>query len=172
MKSIIRHSITIALIATISLIGQAYGQTVAYTQQVVSQLDRAKAFARERGFQLTHDYHIDQLPTREAGRIVLELQGGVTYTIVGACDNDCRDLDMVLVDENGNIVSEDMQDDDLPVLTVTPRWTGKFMIGVRISMCRQSPCVYGLAVFGKESARRPASQPWYRQNGIPTGPIG
>lgn len=144
------HIFPVVLLSTIGCIELANAQSsLSFKQQVVNQLNRAKKLARDRGFQLTHDYHIDELQGNQTGRIVLQLEADVTYVIVGVCDNDCQDLDMILLNEKGNIISEDIKSDAMPILTVSPQWSGNFLIGVKVPICHHSSCVYGLAVFGK-----------------------
>ncbi|MGC1525491.1 MAG: hypothetical protein WA783_05525, partial [Phormidesmis sp.] len=74
---------------------------------------------------------------------------GVTYSLVGVCDEDCSDLDIVLYDDNGNIVASDLQPDDFPVVTVTPRWNAQFTINVRMVSCSIAPCRFGVGAFGR-----------------------
>ena len=70
------------------------------------------------------------------------LRGGVEYTFVGACDRDCSDLDLQLYDQNGVLVDQDLLEDDVPVVSVTPEWTGPFTVKVIMASCSVSPCVY------------------------------
>lgn len=70
------------------------------------------------------------------------LRGGVEYTFVGACDRDCSDLDLQLFDQNGNLIDQDVLTDDVPVVSVTPEWTGRFSLKVIMASCSVSPCVY------------------------------
>lgn len=67
---------------------------------------------------------------------------------MGVCDADCGDLDLALYDENGNLVSEDETTDDVPAVTVEPRWTGPFTLRVDMYQCTEEPCVYGFTVVG------------------------
>jgi hypothetical protein len=72
------------------------------------------------------------------------LRADVEYTFVGACDRDCSDLDLQLYDENGNLIDEDLLSDDVPVVTVTPSWTGRFRVKVIMADCSISPCGYAI----------------------------
>lgn len=60
------------------------------------------------------------------------LYRGNSYVIVGAGDNYTRDLDIYLYDENENFIDKDVQEDALPVVNVTPKWTGTFYIKVKM----------------------------------------
>jgi hypothetical protein len=59
------------------------------------------------------------------------------------------DLDIKLYDENDRVIATDTSTDDKPLVTVTPRWTGEFRILVSMYECGNSPCYYGIGVFGK-----------------------
>ncbi|MET0648842.1 MAG: hypothetical protein ABW208_19710, partial [Pyrinomonadaceae bacterium] len=85
----------------------------------------------------------------ETSSFALSLNGGTEYRLVSACDNDCSDIDIVVYDENGNQVASDTSRDDKPVVSVTPRWTGQFRIKVTMYKCSNSPCAYGISVFGR-----------------------
>jgi len=65
--------------------------------------------------------------------ISVVLQAGVHYFLIGAGCGDCYDLDLVLVDENNNLIDRDVLTDAVPVVQVTPRWTGEFRIGVKMA---------------------------------------
>ncbi|MGB3669184.1 MAG: hypothetical protein WA984_03675 [Phormidesmis sp.] len=120
-----------------------------YTDQVNSQLIFAAAGAGYNGNDMTHDPFIGSLGRGGNDNITLHLSQGVTYSLVGVCDEDCSDLDIVLYDDNGNIVASDLQPDDFPVVTVTPRWNAQFTINVRMVSCSIAPCRFGVSAFGR-----------------------
>ena len=74
----------------------------------------------------------------------------VDYRIHGVCDNDCRDLDLILLDERGNEISQDTSTDDIPIVSARPRWTGRFTLRVLMEDCRVSPCNYGVRFFAEK----------------------
>jgi hypothetical protein len=53
------------------------------------------------------------------------------YYIIGAGDNGVDDLDLELYDSNFNLVDKDTKRDNLPILTYTPRRTGRYYIRVK-----------------------------------------
>ena len=69
--------------------------------------------------------------------------------LVGICDDDCEDLNLVLHDEKGNLISQDDSKDSTPVVEVTPKWTGKFKLAVRMASCKDAPCGYALTILSK-----------------------
>lgn len=98
---------------------------------------------------MTHDPYTGMLGNDASETKVLQLQRETDYAIVAVGDEDCKDLDLRLVDENGNEASKDIEEDSFPVVTVTPKWTGKFYLQVKMARCVNAPCHYGIGVFGK-----------------------
>lgn len=118
-----------------------------YTAQVRSQLDAAKQTLRGEGFSQSHDYEIDSLDDGAEDSFTIELDADQDYAIVGACDVDCSDMDFWLYDENANLIDSDTSTDDVPIVRVTPRWSGQFTIRVKMYACSVEPCYYGIGVF-------------------------
>ena len=79
----------------------------------------------------------------------MPLDGGTQYMLVGVCDQDCSDMDLVIYDPNGNEVDNDLLDDDNPVLQLAPRNDGRYRVKVSIPACSANPCRYGVGVWAK-----------------------
>jgi hypothetical protein len=124
-------------------------QTDPWTAQVRNQLLQAAKAAGWEGLQLTHEPFIDNLGNGGEDDITVNLKTGVSYTIIGVCDEDCGDIDLGLYDDNGNLVSSDTGEDDVPVITITPGWNARFTIRVVMAECSNGPCRYGVGAFGK-----------------------
>jgi hypothetical protein len=100
-------------------------------------------------YELTHDPYGDTLSSRQNDSLLLNLDQGIDYAIVGVCDQDCRDIDLRLYDQNGNLIDSDTGYDDYPYIRVTPRWTGRFKLKVSMVSCSSNPCYYGIGTFGR-----------------------
>ena len=61
--------------------------------------------------------------------MIVSLEGGVRYRIAGQCDNDCSDLDLQ-VSRDGRKIVEDLEVDDVPVVTLTPPTDGNYDVKV------------------------------------------
>lgn len=116
--------------------------------QVRSQLDAARQTLRDQGLRPSHSYRLDRLRAEGEDTVSVALTATRTYAIVGACDADCTDLDLWLYDENDNLIDSDTGTDAVPVVRVTPRWSGTFSLRVRMVACAVEPCAYGIGVFG------------------------
>ena len=101
------------------------------------------------GFQRTHNYRIDHLRDDMTDSYTFTLRGGQAYRIKGVCDEDCSDIDFRLYDEHGNLVDSDTASDDIPIVKITPAWTGEFRLDVKMYRCNANPCYFGIGVFGR-----------------------
>lgn len=121
-----------------------------YEEMVRFQLGLVEAFANSVGYETSHEFHISSLPEGESDEFTATLDEGWDYRIVTFCDQDCDDVDLFLVDENGNDIDSDVSLDDMPIIESQPAWTGQFTIRVRMYSCSAEPCYFGIGVFGKQ----------------------
>ncbi|HKC46675.1 MAG TPA: hypothetical protein VKB45_18245 [Gemmatimonadales bacterium] len=117
--------------------------------QVENQLKNAAKTLSDKGYDQTHETQVGSLHDDENDSFTLTLHSGTTYALVGVCDNDCKDLDLVLYDADGDQVDSDIQNDDVPIVQVTPRETQRYRVKVIMANCQTSPCWYGIGVYGK-----------------------
>ena len=91
----------IAVLAGVLLVGTAPAFAGRFTDQVRYQLVQAAIALGLGDFELTHEPVVDTLYDGQTDYISLTLRRGVQYSIVGACDEDCRDIDLSFYDGNG-----------------------------------------------------------------------
>ena len=121
-----------------------------WTTQVRQQLVESAVAAGYNGMSFSHEPYTGSLVHGRSKTVDLKLNAGTTYLIAGACDNDCTDLDLKLFDENWNMIDSDIDDDDRPVVAVTPMRTAIFHVRSIMVSCMDSPCAIGLGVFSDE----------------------
>ena len=96
-------------------------------------------------------FHTDMIVgTLGAGASVgleVDLEFGVEYMIVGVCDSDCTDLDLSLVDLQGNVLFQDELDDDAPILRFTAPAGGTHFLLIDMYACSVEPCSFGYKVY-------------------------
>lgn len=96
-------------------------------------------------------FHTDMIVgTLGAGASVgleVDLVSGIEYMIVGVCDSDCTDLDLSLVDLQGNVLFRDELDDDAPILSFTAPAGGAHFLLVDMYACSVEPCSFGYKVY-------------------------
>ena len=84
----------------------------------------------DRGWTVNRTYDKGLLARGQSINIFLTLRAGVRYKIVvGGCE-DAYDVDALLYDENGNLISRDTDRSSLAVVDVIPNWTGPFILHV------------------------------------------
>ena len=119
-----------------------------FTEQVGIQLVAAARQAGYQGYKVSHEPFIGDLGNGGEDSITINLERGASYLITAVCDEDCRDIDLALYDDNGNLIASDVQKDDHPVIAVTPRWSVRYVIRVYMAQCSNAPCRYGIGTFG------------------------
>jgi hypothetical protein len=121
----------------------------AWVRQVRAQISGVGSRFEQQGYELTHRIYTGALNDGGSEMVELELDVGMEYQIMGACDEDCTDLDFTLYDGNGNVVASDMLDDDYPLVSVTVSRSGAFRVRVSMAACSAEPCRYGIGIFGR-----------------------
>jgi hypothetical protein len=119
----------------------------AQPQIIRTQLDSASSLMRAQGFSLQDDIVSGDLNEGEEEEFELELAGGKTYIIVGVCDGDCSDLDMVIATTGGQEVDSDYELDDVPMVMVEVASGTTYNLTVKMATCSVAPCAFGVGVF-------------------------
>lgn len=120
-----------------------------WRDRVEGYLKRAAQVLTDRGYSQTHETQIGSLRDDENASFTLTLHAGTPYALVGVCDSDCNDLDLVLYDADDNEVDSDVQTDDYPLVQVTPSETMRYRVKVVMASCRSNPCWYGIGVYAR-----------------------
>jgi hypothetical protein len=143
--------LVLALTAVAGLVGStaAFAPQDEWVAQVRRLLQRAGQSFEERGYSMTHQIYTGSLRNRTNEFVTLRLDIGTQYQIMGACDNDCSDLDLTIYGPNGDELDQDIEMDDFPIVAVTPSRTGTYRLKVVMATCSAEPCRYGIGVFGK-----------------------
>jgi hypothetical protein len=120
-----------------------------WTQQVRRLLQNYGRQAESRGYSMTHRIFTGSLDNGESEFVEVNLDIGTLYQIMGACDNDCTDLDLTLYDPAGREIDSDLEVDDYPVVSAEPQRSSTFRVKVTMARCSAEPCRYGIAIFSK-----------------------
>lgn len=124
----------------------ATAQSVA-ARQVTQLLSRTVPLMATSGFSLRRTL-TGAMDDRYYRDIPITLSAGTAYRIVGVCDADCDDLDLRIYDASGNEVDWDVDADDTPLLSVTPRRSQTYTLRVIMASCTDEPCSFGIGVYG------------------------
>lgn len=77
----------------------------------------------------------------------LTLAPGPLYTIRGACDRDCNNLQLSLLDSTGaELTTKNTGTSATPTMLFAPPRGGDYSVRVRMESCTVSPCVYRVTV--------------------------
>jgi hypothetical protein len=82
---------------------------------------------------------------------IYSLAEGYLYAFVGACDEDCDDLDFALYGPDNELLIEDDELDDHPLIVYFVRRSGTYTLRATIPSC-ESPsagCYYGVRAYFK-----------------------
>ena len=118
-----------------------------WAQQVQKQMDKAAETLAGSGFHYGGYSHEGQINKGSSERLTVRLGGSSQF--VGLCDNDCSDIDLVVYDANGKKVAEDVEDDDYPVVSISPNGNAVYTLVVQMIKCSADPCRYAVQQFAK-----------------------
>ncbi len=116
-----------------------------------TQLDSMMVMMRGQGFVPVDDAVTGTLAESEDEEFEIDLEAGVTYMIVGVCDGDCSDLDLVLSDDDGEEMEADREMDDVPMLALQNTRNVEAVLTVQMATCSTAQCSYGVRIFEKRS---------------------
>ncbi len=123
--------------------GQDYGA------QIQGRLAQVAQVLGGQGFRQMGDPVQSRLPQGANEQIPLALAGGGESRIIGVCDNDCRDLDLSLMDQAGNVVAQDNGTDATPVITIPAGVAGQYVINASMYGCTVNPCFYAVVLYSR-----------------------
>lgn len=122
----------------------------AYSQSLDEQIRRVhNNYLEDYSLSSDHDVTYGKLDDDDYTYYTFTLKSYWTYRITAVCDGDCSDIDLVLYDENDNMIDDDLETDDYPIVGCKPSWTGKFKLKVKMVNCRVNPCGFKIAIFRK-----------------------
>ncbi|WP_371398731.1 hypothetical protein AB6B39_07000 [Algimonas porphyrae] len=137
-----KKTMLIAAALAAGLPGQS--QANPYEDEVVAQLLVIQGVALTEGYEQFGDVAINSMSNSTTDTFVLSLDKGMDYIIVGACDSDCGDIDFRLYDDDGDLIEDDVSDDDVPVVEFSSRRSGEYYLEIEMFDCTNDPCTYGI----------------------------
>ena len=116
---------------------------------ILAQLHQAHAALAQQGFQMVGEPYSGGLQQGQSWNVPAPLVAGGDYRIVGVCDRDCADLDMVVFDPQGAVIAQDTSADSQPIVGIQPGHPGIFTVQVQMYNCSVEPCYYALALYAR-----------------------
>jgi hypothetical protein len=133
----------------VAILAPAAAQTNHWHRTVVTQLERAVTALRPEALSPTPVTHAGSLNGGESESFAVSLDAARSYVAVGACDEDCTGLRLVLSNAGGSDLVASQTNESVPVLTFSPRVETGYRIRVIMATCRLNPCWYGVALVEK-----------------------
>ena len=119
-----------------------------WERQVQQQLEHAAQTISRDGNGWAHDLQVGFMNADESEAFTLTLPSGASYALVGACDNDCTSLHLLLYNDAGNYeVASARTANEPPVVQLTPKEATRYRVKVVMAGCRLNPCWYGIALY-------------------------
>jgi hypothetical protein len=94
-------------------------------------------------------YVVGKLTVSAEDKWTFNINKGFEVTVIGACDADCADLDLQILDASGNVIVQDVLVDDRPVVTFTANTNGQFTVVATMVQCSAEPCYFGFGLMTK-----------------------
>jgi hypothetical protein len=121
-----------------------------FTAQVDGYLARLASNARGQGYtRMAAGPVHGSLRDDETSSHSMDVVGGNQYALMGACDNDCTDVDLKIFDQSGTLLMQDIAVDDTPVLLFTANGSGRYRVQVIMATCNRNPCFYGIQLMAR-----------------------
>ena len=132
------RSVTLASLALLALAplarSQEYREVLTAQFQAVEENMATKGWTHDRAA-FPGDVAVHFLEAGAQVGLEIDLQAGADYMILGACDRNCTDLDLTLMDMAGTEITSDVLEDDVPVLTFTAPSSGAHVLWVTMVTC-------------------------------------
>jgi hypothetical protein len=113
---------------------------------VNTQVRAAEAAYAAVGFTKVMGTGSKSLPDDGVNNFNMTLNAGTRYSVFGACDKDCRDLDLKVFGPNGQELASDTATDDVPTIAFTANQTGSHRLEVKMYNCTVAPCFYAATI--------------------------
>ncbi|MEQ1618571.1 MAG: toll/interleukin-1 receptor domain-containing protein [Terricaulis sp.] len=116
---------------------------------ILMQLQQAQMALSQQGFQVVGQPFSGSLAQGQTWNVPAELYMGVEYRVLGVCDADCGDLDLIMYDGAGAMLTQDTTVTSQPMVALRPGYNGNHVIQVQMYNCSTAPCYYALALYGR-----------------------
>jgi serine/threonine protein kinase len=95
--------------------------------------------------------YFNELPPSHRADVNADLIEGRNYLLTAVCDSHCSDIDLALLDRDGSVLVQDVQEDDSPVLEIRAPRSGKFTLRIGMAKCSTSSCHYAIGLYRKRT---------------------
>lgn len=148
MKTILAAALAAVLLAA----APASAQDPTGRALVTAKLDTVTTALAASGFAPAGAPTIISIAADNSTEVQMQVQAGKGYVIVGICDENCGDLDLLVLKADGTTVGQDVAEDNAPLVTYVA--TENTTLRVRVSMagCTAASCLAGAALYTGDPA--------------------
>ena len=118
---------------------EALTEVAKYTAWVKARAEGSDESVREMGTVKT-----GQLADGGEATVSLDVTGAHRAVVIAACDNNCSDLDLRVVTEDGRLIGLDDDEDDTPSVYIDEKKTNKLVLKIRMPSCSASNCSFAV----------------------------
>lgn len=155
MKSLILSGVFLILAAMIQ--ENAKARDLSTNEMMIEDLIQREIDNEvEEGFTLPYKPTLGSLSGSHSADAIapftLLLHADEKYNFIAVCGENCDDVDLILKDEGGNVIKEDLDPSKTPIISFSPEVDGVYKIIVTIPSCTSADkkCDFGMAVFCKD----------------------
>ncbi len=141
------------LIAAATILGLAYtAQATEISEdaqiELAGEFSVMEAIYRRQGAPITRLSEARGALSNDANETVpVVFDGPGTYIIIGMCDSACGNLNLAIFDAAGQLIDEDDNNDDHPVVHIQTNDGASINVQASMQRCRAEPCAYGVNVY-------------------------
>ena len=114
-----------------------------YMRQIAVRLVSYGAVLEESGWVFMDDRKVNVLESGDVDSLEVSLDRG-SYLALGVCDDDCGDLDVYVLDSDGEIVASDVLVDAEPMVEFEVHQRATFFVGASMESCAATDCLYSI----------------------------
>ncbi|MCB0707019.1 MAG: hypothetical protein KDC34_17005 [Saprospiraceae bacterium] len=85
------------------------------------------------------------------------LEGGREYVFIGGGDDDVTDIDIKILDDYGNVLEEDVLDDNNPVVKFMPKKSGTYNVRLKLYSCDAAGSFCAMTIMQEHANSVPVS---------------
>jgi hypothetical protein len=138
---------SIAFLAAISIPSTLLAQNANW----VAMLDKT-ASKELKGYQAKKPapMRTGELTAQGTIELPVRLRQGQKYGFVGLSDKMNNDVDLQLLDQDGNVVDEDDDSDGTAIVVFNPPTNGAYDLVVKMYSCKKASCNYAVGAYNKK----------------------
>ncbi len=114
---------------------------------VRNDLVRRRSGLIEQGYRAEGELLSGAMGVGATDKRTVNLEAGVEYAILAACDEGCYDIDLRISRSADSTLAEDVRPDDTPVLEFTAPVTGPYNLDLIMYNCQARTCAWGGRIF-------------------------